>query len=586
MLAVLAGTSGGLLTLAAGPASAAGGPPWEPVSNPPEVGGLIFYDAAGQQITGGQISAQPLAAYVQGTSIVQSGDTKATLFGYLPVDGQAPGQWSGEALSASTSYPNPSAPGSIPGNSGSSALPLVTGGSSDESVATLEADYPNKDTSGDGYAGIYVLRLVTSAPGVASNGDYDAADIEVTGSTWSVVYPVPTLTSTTTALSASPASPQVYGTSVTLQATVSPAAGGTVQFENGSTPIGSPVTVSGGTASISTTTLPVGTDALNAVFTPAQFSAYSGSTGTASFTVTPPPAAGTTTALAVNPSTAAADTAVTITASVSQTSNSSPLASGAGQVSFYDDGTSTGGGVTSGSVLLGTTSLGTGGVASLTYSSFAQGAHNLVAQFTPTDSATYVTSTSTPVVFTATQPAVAPATQGVQVSVPAGTLTITTPYSAASPFELGTAVLNADATSYTASAPFGSSSNPSQGVTITDTRAGDQSWTASATVTNFVDPDGDQINAQNVSFTGVTPSYLAGNALQSGDVVTTDLPSAGDYAAGASGSDGLAGGPHAFATAAAGDGDGSVYVDGLLTLAAPTSTPAGVYTATLTFTVA
>jgi len=223
-------------------------------------------------------------------------------------------------------------------------------------------------------------------------------------------------------------------------------------------------------------------------------------------------------------------------------------------------------------------------VASITYSSFAQGAHNLVAQFTPADPATYVTSTSSPVVFTATQPAVAPASQGVQVSVPAGTLTITTPYSSANPFELGTAVLNADATTFTASAPFGSTTNPSQGVTVTDTRAGDQPWTASATVTNFVDPNSDVVNAQNLSFTGVTPSYLNGNALQAGSVVTTNLTSAGGYAPGATGSDGLAGGPHVFATAAA--GAGSVYIDGVLTLVAPTSTPAGVYTATLTFTVA
>jgi hypothetical protein len=583
LLALMAGTSGGLVTLLAGPASATGGPPWEPVGNPPEVGGLTFYNAAGQQITGGQISSQPLAAYVQGTSIIQSVDTKATLFGYLPVNGQAPGEWSGEALSASTTYPNASAPASIPNNSGASALPLVTGGSTDESIATLESDYPNKDTSSDGYAGIYVLRLETSAAGVASDGNYDSADIQITGSTWSVVYPVPALTSTTTSLTVSPASPQVFGTSVTLQATVSPSAAGTVQFENGTTSIGSPVTLSGGTASISTTTLPVGTDSLNAVFTPAQFSAYSGSTGTASFTVTPPPAAGTTTALAVNPSGAAADTAVTITASVTQSSTSGPLPAGSGQVSFYDDGTSTGGGVTSSSVLLGTVSLGTGGVASLSYSSFAQGVHNLVAQFTPTDSATYVTSTSSPVVFTATAPAVAPASQGVQVSIPTGALTITTPYSASSPFQLGTAVLNADATTFTASAPFGSNSSPSQGVTITDTLAGDQAWTASATVTNFVDPNGDQINGQNLSFTSVTPSYLAGNALQTGDVITTNITSAGDYAPGASGTDGLSGGPHEFATAAA--GDGSVYIDGVLTLEAPTSTPAGVYTATLTFTV-
>ena len=54
----------------------------------------------------------------------------------------------------------------------------------------------------------------------------------------------------------------------------------------------------------------------------------------------------------------------------------------------------------------------------------------------------------------------------------------------------------------------------------------------------------------------------------------------------ASGSDGLKGGPHAFASAPVGTSNGEVFVDGVLTLNAPTSTPSGEYTATLTFTIA
>jgi hypothetical protein len=109
-------------------------------------------------------------------------------------------------------------------------------------------------------------------------------------------------------------------------------------------------------------------------------------------------------------------------------------------------------------------------------------------------------------------------------------------------------------------------------------------WTASATVTDFSDGSGDVINGQNLTLTGVTPSYVVGNALQSGDVVTSNVTNTQIYSATASGSDGLRGGPHVFASAAA--GAGSVYVDGVLTLVAPTSTAGGAYTATLTFTVA
>jgi hypothetical protein len=102
-------------------------------------------------------------------------------------------------------------------------------------------------------------------------------------------------------------------------------------------------------------------------------------------------------------------------------------------------------------------------------------------------------------------------------------------------------------------------------------------------VTNFTDSTSDVINAQNLTFTGVTPSYIAGNALQSGDVVVNNVTNTAVYGPTATGSDGLAGGPHQFATAAL--GDGSVYIYGLLNLTAPSSTPAGTYTSTITFTV-
>lgn len=584
-VAVAAAASGALVVGLAGAASAQTAPPWEPLPNPPEAGSLLFFNAAGQQITGGTLSSAPLAAYVEGTATLRAGDTKATLFGYTPVLGQAAGTWSGEQLSASTAFPNTAAPGAL----GTTGLPLVTGSATDESLSTYIADFPNSDTSTtDGYGGVYVLRLVTSANGLSDTSSYDSADILVSGTTWSVEYPTITPTSTSTSLTTTQSSPQVSGTSVTLNATVTPAAPGSVQFEEGSTDIGSPVAVTDGTttgtASISTSTLPVGDDTLSAVFTPAQFADYATSTGTASFTISPAPAANTTTALAVDPSTAPADTSVTISATVSQTSDSTVLASGAGQVSFYDDGpTDTSGDINSNSILLGTEPVGTGGVASLAYSSFATGVHNLVAQFEPTNSALYNSSISPALAFTATAPAVAPASQTIDVGIPAGSLTITTPYSSTNPFQLGTAVLDPTDSKFTATAPFGSATDPAAGVTITDTRAGDLPWTASATVTSFTDGTGDIINGQNLTFTDVTPSYIAGNALQSGDVVTTNVTNTAIYGPTASGSDGLGGGSHAFATAAA--GAGSVDIDGVLTLVAPTSTPAGTYTATLTFTI-
>jgi hypothetical protein len=682
-LGAVALVAGSLTAGLAGVASAAGNPPWEPVANPPEAGGLLFFNAAGQQITGGSVSTSPLAAYVEGTTVLNASDDKATLKAYTPVNGVPAGTWSGEQLSSSTVYPNASAPAPLT----TSTLPVVTGSSSDVSLATYVLSFPNDDTSSDGYAGLYVLRLISSNPTTTTS--YDSADIQITGSTWSVVYPAPTLTSTTTTLTTTPASPQTQGTSVTLNASVSPSAPGTVQFEVGSTDIGTPVTVTGGTASTTTTTLPLGSDSLSAVFTPQSGSAYSGSTGTASYTISsapatpttttlttspsspqfagtsvtlnasinqpapgtvqfevgstdigspvavvdgastgtasiattslptgsdnlsavftpqagsgyagstgtasytinPQPATPTTTALSVDPTTGPAFTAITLTAAVTNTSSSAALAAGDGTVTFYDDGTDASGDITSSSVALGTANLAAGGIGTVVTTDFAPGTHNIVVQFTPADSGVYNSSTSPAVLLTTTSPTSSDP-QDLQVSIPTGTLTITTPYTPSNPFQLGTASLNPGGGYYTASAPFGSTSNPSQGVTITDTGIGNNTWTASASVTDFTNGPTNTINGQNLTFTGVVPNYIAGNQYGTGagdiPVTTTDVTNNGTvYAAGASGSDGLKGGPHQFASIAT-PGAGSAYVDGLLTLTAPSSAAAGTYTATLTFTV-
>jgi hypothetical protein len=78
-------------------------------------------------------------------------------------------------------------------------------------------------------------------------------------------------TATTTTLNVTPSGPQDTGTSVTLEATVSPSAAGSVQFRDGSTDIGSPVTLSGGTASTSTSSLTAGAHTLHAVFIPVSY---------------------------------------------------------------------------------------------------------------------------------------------------------------------------------------------------------------------------------------------------------------------------------------------------------------------------
>lgn len=88
---------------------------------------------------------------------------------------------------------------------------------------------------------------------------------------------------TSTVLAVSPVSPVAQGTQVTLTATITPStAVGTVQFTEGTTNIGAPVTVSNnGTASGSTSTLAPGPHQLTAVFTPANPAMFSSSTSPA-----------------------------------------------------------------------------------------------------------------------------------------------------------------------------------------------------------------------------------------------------------------------------------------------------------------
>jgi hypothetical protein len=596
-VALAAVASGSLVAGLTGTAEAATVPPWEvaqppattPAVAPNEVGGLTFYNSSGAVITGGNISDNPIAAYIQGNTALQTAPTLADLDGYTPTQNgvpvTSPGNWNGFSFGSSN------LPSAAPGALGSSSLPVYTGQS--YSLSQLTTAFPNTDTSTtDGYAGLYVLRLRTFQSGHGTTATYDSADISVNSSngTWSLVYSPQAATATV--LAVNPTSPQLSGSSVTLTATVTdPSAPGTVQFLNGTNDVGSPVTVTNGTAQLVTTALPVGNpDNLSAVFTPTTGAAFAGSTSnTVPYVITAPPSDATATALAVNPASAPADTSVGLTANVTDSTAGGTELNGGGSVTFYDNGTATSGDITGSSASLGTVPVGTTGTATLNYSLFAQGAHNVVALFTP--SGNYGSSTSGNVLFTATAPTYAPDPQNLQAEIPAGTLTITTPYGPSNPLDLGPATLNPNSGEFTATAPFGSTANG--GVTITDTGIGNADWTASAQVTNFSGPGGAVINGQNLTFTHVEPTYITGNTYQASGtgtipVVTTDVtnnpPGGVPYGPLATGTDGLYGAAHPFASTAS-PGGGEVNIFGTLTLNAPTSTPSGTYVATLTFTI-
>lgn len=555
--------------LAAGTTSAAAvPPPYDP--DPDAYGTIAFYDAAGNQITSGDARRSDWYKYAVASTLPPTTDPRkrAQLFGYLPVAGVEPGNWSGQGISTNTPYPNPSAPAAIAGQNN----PTVTAngtGVPDYSLMDLANNYPQLTTGP--LANTYQLRMKTRDElGYASA----SVVIDKAAGTWTQIYPVP-VTATTTVLSANKTSPQNAPASYTLTASVSPSgAAGTVEFFDESTSLGAPTAVSGGVATKALSNVPAGSHDYTAKFVPTDPAAYQASTSNTLTFVVQAPKPTPTVALSSDKATAQLGDPVTFTATVS-----APNAPGT--VEFFDEAASLG--------AAGATNAG--GVASLTTSALASGAHQVTAKFVPTDTGAYNGSTSPAVTVSVVSGACAQTgsqctdPQGFVVTVPVGSLVIDSPYTAANPFDLGTMKLNADSTMLSTGAVAFGSGTDGKGVTITDQRSGDLPWTANLQSSPFVSGP-NAINPRNLGFTQVAPQYVSGNALNGATkpVVTTDNP-ASNPAVGPSDSTTLTGLGTSKTFASAVRGAGSVFVTGNFTLNAPTSTPAGTYTGTVTFTI-
>jgi hypothetical protein len=387
-----------------------------------------------------------------------------------------------------------------------------------------------------------------------SQGDFTSSIWFTSNTTYQDKDPNAPKTDTTTALAVNPASPVQAGTPVTLTASVGPAAAaGQVQFKDNGTALGNPVTVSGGQAQLTTSSLGTGSHSLTAEFTPSDTASYNGSTSsTVAYTVQAAPATPTTTALAVSPQgTADKFSPVSMTASVSP-------ASAAGSVKFQD----TVGGTT--------TTLATvpvaAGQASFTTSSLSEGDHSFTAVFVPTDSAAYAGSTSGAVPYVIGAFKGVTASEDITTTVDAGALVI----SVDNPHvTLPNTQLNADASLLTTAGSI----NP---VTVTDTRAGNPGWSVSGQVTDFSGSGSNLINGQNL---GWSPKVIDKGAAQT---VTAGASVAA--AQGVAPADAGAAGLKASHSLANGTGLGTAHLGADLALNAPTSTVAGTYTATLTLT--
>jgi hypothetical protein len=357
--------------------------------------------------------------------------------------------------------------------------------------------------------------------------------------------------------------------------------------------------VLGGALSFSTSGLSAGLHSVTVI--QANTTQYPGTTvsATATFHVTVPvPATHTTLAVTGN-TTTGTDAALSGTVT--------PVAGDSGTVAFYDNGSSTPLTVTGGTI-----DLTTGNYSATLAGGFSAGSHSVVAKFTPSDPTAYGPSSSSPVAFStlATAPAGSTCdqtgssctdTQTIEGTLPTGTLVISTPYTDASPLNVGTLALSTDGTYFTGFASF-------KCITVTDTTSGGSPFVASAVANTLTQVPGTgnpaqnttnsytTINGENVGLTGLAPSTgtcpdhstpkntYFGEASSPSSITASTNPAAQGVVPTDHGTAGLGNGSHVILTGSSGD-DGTATYDGTLTLNAPTSTAAGTYKGTVIFTV-
>lgn len=585
---VIAGASalvitGGVLAATVGTAAAAGTPPWEP--DPGSLGSLTLYDAAGNVVTGGN-NLSHLFDYAQGSTPDANTGIKATLDFAQPTFGVATGNW--PVGQASTSVVTPPTAAGTPPALAASTTPVATSGPTGANLTNFIASQVPQTQPG--FVNVYQLRVVTTGGngGSSGNAQYWEDDIQVdpAAGTWTQVFPG-AVQPTTTTLTALP-SPALTTDSVTLTATESPATAGSVDFEDGATDLGSVPVDGNGVATLTQKFSATGSHPLTATFTPTDAADFSGSSGKAVLQVNPP-ATPTTTALTVNQATPGfAGGDISLSAVVS--ASSGPV--GAGSVEFFDGSTDLGPGT--GGTPLGTWLLDI-------HAGLPVGSHSIVAKFTPTDVTQFEASQSPASSFFLSQPAETGSpcaqpgsqctdTQNIQTSVPIGTLVINTPYTPTNPLILPDMTLNASSTAYSTNAVLTC-------IAVTDTTSGGAPFTAQAVASPLVDttppssaPVGsfNTINPENVGLTDFTMPTGADalcpdtQSYNPGTVTTTGNPAA----AAVPPSDNSGGGLGVAKTFATGSGgNGTVTLDGTLTIDAPTSTQSGLYTGTVTFTV-
>ena len=147
-----------------------------PYSDSRSTGSIVLCNAAGQNITHGSVYDKPFAYRVVSSVPVPAqyriAGRRATLYAFQPRQGVDPGSWSGDSLTATSTYTNP-------------LVPMAEGSRRDIALSDYLDEYPSA------WKGLVQLRLFASAPNAGvDNTSYPTANIEVTGTTWKLLDPV------------------------------------------------------------------------------------------------------------------------------------------------------------------------------------------------------------------------------------------------------------------------------------------------------------------------------------------------------------------------------------------------------------
>ena len=160
----------GLFTAPAGTAVEATTAPY---TDPNAVGYIGLCNQAGQQITTGSVTSTPFAwraVSSQAAPAPYNGAGGTAILGaYLPMQSLAPGDWSGEQLTASTRYSNPQSP-------------MAQATAKDVPLQVFLQDYP---PHWDGFVQLRLFLGVPDQPAYVQH--YPALNLQISGDTWTAV---------------------------------------------------------------------------------------------------------------------------------------------------------------------------------------------------------------------------------------------------------------------------------------------------------------------------------------------------------------------------------------------------------------